>query len=131
MIYFNYSGSTDIVLQYDKSTGVTYTWNIINKDSNVSTIFSTADLSTSPYYIMSTITISTIEDLTGGTINIESGQYKYEIYEMNSPSLTLTNGTLIKNGLLTINSGIYTPVTKVTYNINNTQFKVNQNQNRI
>lgn len=122
MIYLDYSGTTQVSVQHDKLSGASYMWKLIDKDNNSATTFYTADLAGSSYFITSNITISGLTNLTGGTINVKTGQYKYEIYE---------NGTLVKNGLCTINDGTYQPVQKETTTEINTSFSVDHSKNRI
>jgi len=80
------------------------TFEIINKDTRVKTIFSATNSSTSPYYDQYYVGVyQDGENLSKGVLNVRPGQYHYNIYEMATQSndLSLSLG-IVENGILEI-----------------------------
>lgn len=135
MLYLGYTGSTMVTTTlYEKCSNQFnpyFTWRLIDKDSNVEVIFTADDFSASPYYYNTfTISVGGTIGLTAGIIDINAGQYKYEIYEMtNQYDLDINNAVgLVENGLLTINA-TYTPLQSYTASSSTTN--VYRNQDRL
>lgn len=135
MLYLDYIGTSSVTTTlYEKCSNQVnpfFTWRILDKDSNFETIFTTDDFSTVPYYYNSfTISVATYSGLTAGIINIDGGQYSYEIYEMtNQYDLDLANAVgLVESGLITINV-TYSQIQSYTASSNTTN--VYKNLNRI
>lgn len=91
MIYFQSGGTSTIALTLNEKaiSGTTfYTFEIQNRDSFVTTIFSPTDLSLYPeYFNLFEISTNTgnPEVLTGTTVNLENlpiAEYHYNVYEM-------------------------------------------------
>lgn len=135
MLYLGYTGSTSVtVTLYEKCSNQLnpyFTWRINDKDSNVETIFTADDYSSSPYYYNTfTISVASPEGLTSGIIDINAGQYSYEIYEMSNPyDLDLNNAIgIVEKGLITINA-TYSQIQSYTSSSSTTN--VYRNQNRV
>jgi len=136
MIYLNPIGSSKVVITlYDNCKNVVnpyFTWKLIDKDSNATTIFTADDYSSVPYYWSSfTFSISSDTDPFNGVIDIPASTFSYEVYEMANPyDLDLSNSLgMVKTGVLTIDAPhSETPSYTET---NNTPTQVYRNQNRI
>jgi len=85
MIYLN-EGANTVITTLNTGTQTTYyTWQLINKDSMVETVFYQDDTSTSQdFYNKFIITITSSIGLTAGQINIPKAEYQYTIYKMSS-----------------------------------------------
>lgn len=109
MLYLNPDNSNLLVVTlYEKSNNLVnpyFTWKLTNKTTYEETIFYQDDSSTVPYYFNSfTVSVSSAESLTAGVIDVNYGEYEYEIYEKSSPyQLTIsTNDNLVESGLLIV-----------------------------
>lgn len=117
MLYLNPDNSYDllVVTLYEKCNNITdpqFTWKLTNKNTFEETIFYQSDSSSSPYYYNSfTVSVSSAVSLTAGVINVDYGEYEYEIYEKTLPyQLTIsTNDNLVENGLLIVLTNSFTP----------------------
>ena len=111
MLYLNPSNISDLltVTLYEKCNNILnpyFTWKLTNKNTSEEVIFYQDDSSTSPYYYNS-FTVSVVNtgmSLTSGVINVNYGEYEYEIYEKSTPrELTiLLNDNLVESGLLIV-----------------------------
>jgi|ERR1035437_3654845 hypothetical protein len=108
-----------------------YTWRLTNKQSLENIVFYQTNSSTSPYFDAFTVSISpTYSDLTNGVIQSGHGQFTYEIYEMPSMGLTLSNAIqMIETGILII-SPTHSP-NIVSILDSNKPIRINNNQDRI
>ncbi len=109
-----------------------YTWFIKNKQSLEETTFYASDFSTVPYYFNTfTMSVSSTQSgLTAGIIQVDSGEYIYQVYQMSSPyDLNLSNAIqMVETGILII-SGTHTDYQSYTGSSGN--INVYQNLNRI
>jgi hypothetical protein len=112
MIYLNIDENKDVYIQLQDSASNQvnpyYTWSITNKQSLANTIFYQSDISAAPwYYSTFNITVSSTQSgLTAGIINVESGEYTYEVYEMAAPyDLDLNNAIqMVHTGIMIVNA---------------------------
>lgn len=84
MIYL-ISGSNSVIttLNRGETASSFYTWQIIDKDTKLETIFYSNDISPNPLdYNKFIITITSSVGLTAGMINIPYSEYEYKIWEM-------------------------------------------------
>lgn len=108
MIYLNPGVNTITLTLYEKSSQSSpyYTFQIIRKGTFDTTIFYNNDNSPVPYYWNSfTVSVQNYEGLTAGIINVSSGEYTYNVYEMPEPyllTLTASYG-LVETGILIVN----------------------------
>ena len=136
MIYLNQVGPSKVVITlYDNCKNVVnpyFTWKLIDKDSDVITIFTADDYSPVPYYWSAfTFSVSPTPGLTSGIINIPASTFTYEVYEMENPyDLNLNNSLgMVKSGILIIEATFSAPLAYTQSN--NTPTPVYRNQNRI
>jgi len=125
MIYLNTGTNSVVVTLYEKSTQTQpyYTWQIIRKGSFDEVVFYQDDSSYAPFYWSEfQITLSpSYSSLTAGIIQANSGEYTYNIWEMNQPydlGYTQSNN-LVETGILIINA-TYTPEAEYTGTDDNT-----------
>ena len=84
-----------------------YLWRLVHETTNIEKLFITpTDTSsyTSRYNRFVITETSGTEILTSGTVNLQSGIYKYEVYEQVSASNLLISNTtsLVEQGLLKV-----------------------------
>ena len=96
MININYTGTSSICISlYDNSTNQInpyYTWQLVRSGSLDNIIFTANDISSNPNIYSRFILTVGVGDLTQGVIPVQSGQYKYTVYEMvNQYDLNLNN----------------------------------------
>ena len=110
MINLSITQSTEAILTLKEKGNITvdnYTWNLYNKDSNLTYTFSCDNHSASPYYDAFTISIGTPQFLTGSSITFSApaGTYDYTIYQMtNQYDLNIGNALyIVEYGIVTIN----------------------------
>lgn len=107
MLYLSTTQSKSIVATLkEKSTLLTpfYTWRILNRDSQVETIFAPENFSMSPYYDAFTVSIGTPSQATGSNVYIDvvQGQYDYFVYQTPTEySLSMTD-SVVETGILQI-----------------------------
>ncbi|OJW82078.1 MAG: hypothetical protein BGO69_15890 [Bacteroidetes bacterium 46-16] len=107
MLYLNVASASKVtVTLYEAAQNVDnpfFTWKLFNAENEV--VFTADDISPVPYYYNSfTISVATYSGLTAGIINVETGQYTYEVYEMeNQYDLNLSNAIgMVETGILNI-----------------------------
>lgn len=84
-----------------------FTWELTKKGTFDQVIFYQDDHSQIPYYFNSfTISVATFSGLTQGIININPGEYVYNIYEMPDKYNLITASAvgLVETGLLILNA---------------------------
>lgn len=137
MLYLNPEGPSKVVVTlYERCKNLVnpyFTWKLIDKDSDLITIFYANDFSPVPYYWNTfTFSVSPTQSLpVDGIINIPASTYAYEVYEMENPyDLDLNNSLgMVENGILTI---FATHSNIIAYTQSNTDVTpVYRNQNRI
>lgn len=112
-----------------------FTWKIVNKQSLNETIFYTEDFSQAPWYYNS-FTVSVYNPIpvgfgaTSGYINIEPGEYTYNVYQMNNPyDLDINNSIKeVETGILVL-VGTFSGYETYTYSV--PTYSVYQNMDRI
>jgi|WetSurMetagenome_2_1015567.scaffolds.fasta_scaffold600129_2 hypothetical protein len=110
-----------------------YTWTLTNKDTLEVTTFYADNLTGSPYYDLFNITLSSTQSgITAGIIDIEFGQYTYNVYEMtNQYDLNISNAVgLVENGILIVNA-TYSHYASFTQSDNDTITTYNNLDDRI
>lgn len=107
MIFLSANTTNNVVLTLNENniyTGSTsWIFSVTNISSKRNKIFMASDLSAYPCrYNQFNITVSgSGENLSGGTINLtDYGNYKYEVYASDSPSLDISNKTLVETGVM-------------------------------
>lgn len=107
MLYLNTGTASVVTLTlYEAAENVVnpfFTWRLFNSENEV--VFTADDISPVPYYYNSfTISLANYSGLTAGVINVETGQYTYEVYEMqNQYDLNLDNAIgMVETGILNI-----------------------------
>lgn len=112
MIYLNPGENRVTLTLYEKSSQSSpyYTFKLTRKGSFESVIFYNNDNSPVPYYWNSfTISVGNVTGLTAGKININAGEWTYDVYEMPAPyllTLTASYG-LVETGICIV-TGTYT-----------------------
>lgn len=107
MLYLSTTQSKSVVATLrEKSTLLNpyYTWRILNRDSQVETIFAPENYSYSPYYDAFTISVGTPSTSTGSNVYIDvvQGQYDYMVYQTPTEySLSMTD-SVVETGILQI-----------------------------
>lgn len=109
MLYL-YNGPTEVTLSnlYATCNNILnpyFTWRVVNRDTEVETIFYQDDSSNAPYYYNSfTLSVATYSGLTAGIVNLDGGQYDFYIYESDTPYnlVVTTESNLLKNGILNV-----------------------------
>lgn len=124
MIYLKKNTSNDVVLTLNENRTITgdtfYTFLFTNDQTNVSKIFTATNLSSNVNrYDQFTIIESLTEDLTGGTVNLDNGTYRYSIYEASASTLQISACTsVVETGKVlvsgTTTSYVYVPTTSAT-----------------
>lgn len=108
MLYISVTQSTVVdVTLYEKSSNIVdpnYTWKLTNSQTNKVTLFTQENSSSSPYYQSFTVSVSGVPGLTAGTIDVQAGQYVYEIYETEEPYTLVLSGDepLVETGILNV-----------------------------
>lgn len=108
MLHIGSTGSTNwVVTLYENCKNLVnpyFTWNIVRKGSFDSIIFTSTDISTSPWYWNEfNITVATSSiGLTNGVIPIKEGEWIYEIHEMeNQYDLNINNSVgIVETGII-------------------------------
>lgn len=122
MIKLTQNTSNNVILTLSES--VTYTgspvyflFRFINQTTKDEKLFTAQDTSTNIVRYNQfniTLTGSTFENLTGGTICINpDGQLFYEVYEQKSPtnlSLSGTSGKIIEQGIVKVEGSLQSPI---------------------
>jgi hypothetical protein len=94
-----------------------YTWNISNRNSFEEWSFSPDNFSTSLYYNYFTISIGTSQIFTGSnvTLNLDTGEYHYTVYQTTNQYDLNLNTSLgeIENGILIV-LGTYSDIPSFT-----------------
>ncbi len=111
MIYINKDSSNNVILELTLNSNLlspNYLFQLTNEMTSNETLFTATDLSTFKcrYNRFNIIeTGSTFTNLTGGTINLVSGSYNYNIYESSTPTLYIsgTTGRIVQTGKAFVN----------------------------
>lgn len=107
MLYLSATQSKEIYITPQviiNSTQSYFNFKIERQDGFAQKVFAPLNFSTSPYYYGFTVSIGTPESLTGSNvvIDVEYGEYHYEVSLINTPySLTFSN-LVIDNGILIV-----------------------------
>jgi hypothetical protein len=112
MIYLQQNKSNTITISANQTAYTNYyTWQLIRKGGFNEVIFYAETNSPVPEYWQSfTISCATYSGLTAGIINVNSGEYTFNVYEMGTPyNLNIASGSLCKTGICII-SGTTTDV---------------------
>ena len=124
MIYLQ-SGSNNVTVTLAEKSSLTqsyYTWQLIRKGTFDNVIFYQDDISSVPYYWNEfQITVANYSGLTAGIIQVNPGEWTYNVYEMSTPyDLNLTNTVgLVETGICII-SGTSTSNSNYTGTNDNT-----------
>ncbi len=126
MLYLNNGGTASIVISAKDNViypNTYFTFEILNKDSLKTTLFTNTNLSSSPYYNMYIITVTQSGLTSGGTagiISVPPGQYSYKVYEMvEQYNLDILNAIgVVEYGILNIPGTVSVPDTfRISENI--------------
>ena len=120
MLYISSTQSSVIVVTLSELTSnlvsPNWTWKLINSHTNKITYFCQDNSSTSCYYQSFTVSVSaTTSGATQGVLDVEPGQYVYEVYETTLPYQLILTGDepLIETGILNV-SGTESNLTQYT-----------------
>lgn len=83
-----------------------FTFELYRKGTFDNIVFTQLDHSSAPWYYNSfTVSVATQSGLTQGIIDIQPGEYIYNIYEMSQPYILATTSAvgLVETGLLILN----------------------------
>jgi len=108
MIYLETGLNTITLTLYEKTTQFPpyYTFQLVRKGTFDDVIFYQEDNSPIPYYWNSfTISVATPVGLTSGIIDVNSGEWTYNVYQMATPyDLDLNNSLgLVETGICIVN----------------------------
>ncbi len=94
-----------------------YTFQLIKKDTDVSTMFFSFNNTNSPYYDSFTLSVVTQSiSPTQSRVELEFGEYNYNIYEKSEPySLTFSSSdNIVEQGIITY-KGLTNSIVDATY----------------
>ena len=108
-----------------------YTWYIENKNTLAGVYFYAENNSQSPYYDSFTISLTSSVGLTAGNLNLDAGQWRYEVWEQGQPYIltTASSTNMVETGIMIV-VGTYSPIMAFTGSDNST-INVYQNLDRI
>jgi hypothetical protein len=122
MIYLNKNTSNEIILTLKERASLNspvFLFNVISQSKTETNFISPTISSNTRYDRLRIIeTGSTSQNLTAGTVNLDSGYFTYNVYEQTSTTnlnLTGTTGVLLETGLLYVNGN-----DEITYTNNTT-----------
>lgn len=112
MIYLQQNQNNSITISANQVNYTNYyTWQLIRKGSFDEVVFYNDSSSPVPEYWQTfTISCATYSGLTAGIINVNNGEWTFNVYEMNEPyNLNVASGSLCKTGICII-SGTTTTI---------------------
>ena len=124
MIYLYKNQSNTVVLTLNENATTTsydVLFEFINETSGEIKLFTAQDISSVERYNEFVITESTTENLYNGTVKLESGQWKYTVYEM---PLASPNSITKADNVGTLEIGrvtVYETVSTTTFDTNETK----------
>jgi len=126
MILLLQDTTNNVSLTLNEKTGLTgatvyYLFELEKKDTNQIKLFTAEDISTcSNRFNLFEITLtgSTSENLTGGTISLDAGQYNYKVYSMTGQTNLDVSATTktVETGLAYVSAITSTVITYLTDN---------------
>lgn len=114
MLYIDGVGTTQVtVTLYEKATinNPYFTWWVQRKGSLDTIIFTQDDISLAPYYFNQfNITIASQSvGLTQGVVPLTPGEWKYTIYQQDTPYVLATSSVILEQGLIIVDGTFSTP----------------------